>query len=136
MTGKMDTTTALITAARAVREHAHAPLTGVKVGAALEATDGTIITGCNVESPTAIVHICAERAAIVKAISEGHRQFKRIAMIGDFHSPIPPCGYCRQALQEFAPDIEVIMATIDGKIQTAKLTDLNPMAYRIDDRRQ
>ncbi|MBI4365841.1 MAG: cytidine deaminase [Deltaproteobacteria bacterium] len=124
----------LVAAARAVREYAHAPLTGVKVGAAIETDDGAVIAGCNVESPTAIFHLCAERAALVAAVAKGHRGFRRIATIGDFRSPLPPCGYCRQALLEFAPDIKVIMATTQGRTRQATLAELMPQAYRIADR--
>ncbi len=124
----------LLAAARAVREHAQAPLTGVQVGAALLTKDGTIITGCNVESASGIIHTCAERAAIYAAIAAGHREFTAIAVISDFPKPIPPCGFCRQALLEFAPDAAVIMATLDGQTKQATILALMPQAYRIEDR--
>ena len=85
----------LITAARAAREHAHARFSNFKVGAALEAADGTIITGCNVENATYGLTICAERVAVFKAISEGHRAFTRIAVVADTAEPTPPCGAIR-----------------------------------------
>lgn len=124
----------LIAAATAVRRNAVAPLTGVQVGAALRTTDGTIITGCNIESPSAIINCCAERTALFTALAAGHRTFTHIAVISDFPKPIPPCGCCRQALLEFAPDVEVIMATVDGQTTRATINDLVPLAYRIADR--
>lgn len=127
-------TEVLLQAARRVREHAVALHSGVKVGAALVAVDGTIITGCNVESPSNIEGMCAERVALLKALSEGHREFVRVAVIADFPKPIPPCGFCRQILFEFAPDLEIIMANIKGDTKTARLLDLLPEAYRIEDR--
>lgn len=128
------TTDALVAAARAAREHAYAAHTGVKVGAALLMPDSTIITGCNIESPSDIFHICAERAALIKALTEGYRTFTRVAVVADFNEPIPPCGFCRQALFEFAPDAEVLMATLTGKSRVITLAELLPLAYRIADR--
>lgn len=128
------TTDPLVAAARAVREHAFAAHTNVKVGAALLTTDGKIFTGCNIESPSDIFHICAERAALIKMITEGYRTFTRVAVVSDFQTPIPPCGFCRQAMFEFAPDAEVIMCTLTGKSRTITLAELLPLAYRIDDR--
>ncbi|MBI2343738.1 MAG: cytidine deaminase [Deltaproteobacteria bacterium] len=124
----------LFRAALAVRDHAIALHSGVKVGAALETADGAIVTGCNVESPSIIVHICAERAALIAALGAGHRTFHRIAVVGDFRHPIPPCGFCRQALVEFAPDLLVTMATVAGASETLPLRDLLPRAYDIRDR--
>lgn len=124
----------LLVVALAARENAVATSSGVKVGAALQTADGAMIAGANVESPSLIFHICAERTALVAALSAGHREFVRIAVVSDFPEPIPPCGYCRQALLEFAPDIEILMATVSGKTRTAKIADLLPLAYRIEDR--
>jgi cytidine deaminase len=124
----------LIERAKAVREHAFAPLTGVKVGAILRAKDGTEFPGCNIESPSGIFHTCAERTALVTALCAGHREFSHVVVVGDFHAPIPPCGYCRQALLEFAPGLRVIMATLSGESREALLEDLMPLAYSIKDR--
>ena len=82
----------LVAAARRARRHAHAAYSGFKVGAALETTTGLIITGCNVENATYGLTVCAERVAVFKAISEGHREFTRIAIVADTDSPTPPCG--------------------------------------------
>lgn len=119
----------LLQHALAVREHAVVHQTGYKVGAALETGDGKIYVGANVESPSAIVHICAERTALFTALSAGERKFKRIAVVAERKEPIPPCGFCRQALLEFAPEIEVIMGTLDGKSKTTKLSSLMEDPY-------
>jgi cytidine deaminase len=124
----------LIQAALKVRENAYAPLTGFKVGAALQAEDGTVITGANIESPSGIVHACAEQTALWKAMSDGHRTFTKIAVVGDYKTPLPPCGYCRQTLIEFGPDIELLVATTSGAVDTMKIADLMPASYDINDR--
>jgi cytidine deaminase len=102
----------LVMAARIVRERAHTPFSRFKVGAALETADGRIVTGCSVENATYGLTICAERVAVFKAISEGHRSFKRIAVVADSDQPTPPCGACRQILWEFAGNVEVILADL------------------------
>ncbi len=103
----------LVAAARAVRAHAWAPFSGFAVGAAVRHRDGRIVTGCNVENATYGLTICAERVAIVKAISEGMRPdgFTAIAVVADTDEPTPPCGACRQILWEFCGDVPVILAT-------------------------
>jgi cytidine deaminase len=100
----------LVEAARAAREHAVAPFSHFAVGAALETADGVVVTGCNVENATYGLTICAERVALVKALSDGHRRFTRVAVVADTASPTPPCGACRQMLWEFGGDLEVILA--------------------------
>ena len=90
----------LVEAARRARENAVARFSNFKVGAALETTDGVVITGCNVENATYGLTICAERVAMFKALSEGHRTFSRIAIVADADDPTPPCGACRQILWE------------------------------------
>src|SRR5271168_4359000 len=90
----MSDSTALLDAARTARQHAHAPFSHFLVGAALEAADGAIVTGCNVENATYGLTICAERVAMFKAFSEGLRQFTRIAIVADTLVPTPPCGAC------------------------------------------
>ena len=119
----------LITAARRAREHAHARFSNFKVGAALEAADGTIITGCNVENATYGLTICAERVAVFKAISEGHRAFTRIAVVADTAEPTPPCGACRQILWEFGGDLEVLLANLKEPKGSFQLKDLLPMPF-------
>ena len=83
-----------------------------KVGAALETADGDVITGCNIENATYGLTICAERVAMFKALSEGHKRFRRIAVVADTEAPTPPCGACRQILWEFGGDLEVILANL------------------------
>ncbi len=120
---------ALIAAARRARRHAHAAYSGFKVGAALETADGTIITGCNVENATYGLTICAERVAMFKAISEGHRRFTRVAVVADTTAPTPPCGPCRQILWEFGGDLEVIMANLRRETGRHSLSELLPLPF-------
>ncbi len=119
----------LISAARRARRQAHAQYSGFKVGAALEAADGTIITGCNIENATYGLTICAERVAMFKALSEGHRKFTRIAVVADTDAPTPPCGPCRQILWEFAGDIEVVMASLERETARLQLAELLPLPF-------
>ena len=119
----------LVAAARSVRERAVADFSGFKVGAALETTDGEIITGCNIENASYGLTVCAERVAIFKAISEGHRAFTRIVVVADTASPTPPCGACRQILWEFGGDIEVVMANLTTVTATLQMKDLLPLPF-------
>lgn len=119
----------LVTAARAVRERAAADYSGFKVGAALETVDGIIVTGCNVENATYGLTVCAERVAVFKAISDGHRAFTRIVVVADTDAPTPPCGACRQILWEFGGDIEVILANLTEVKATLRMRDLLPMPF-------
>jgi cytidine deaminase len=119
----------LITAARRARENAHAHFSNFKVGAALETAEGTIITGCNVENATYGLTICAERVAMFKAISEGHRTFTRIAVVADTADPTPPCGACRQILWEFGGDLQILLANLKEEKGTFRLKDLLPMPF-------
>lgn len=116
----------------AAREHAHAPYSGFKVGAALEAADGQIVGGCNVENATYGLTVCAERVAIFKAISEGKRRFTRVCVVADTETAMPPCGACRQLLWEFCGDIDVLMANLGGVRSVSKLSTLFPTPF--DDR--
>ncbi len=120
---------ALVEAARAVRERAHAAYSGFKVGAALESADGSISIGCNVENATYGLTICAERSAIFRAIADGHRTFTRIAVVADTERPTPPCGPCRQIIWEFCGDIEVILANLDRITARYKMSDLLPVPF-------
>ena len=118
----------LIAAARKARLKALADYSNFKVGAALETEDGTIITGCNIENSTYGLTICAERVAMFKALSEGHRKFRRIAVAFE-HAPTPPCGACRQILWEFGGNIEVILATPKRERTHHELKDLLPLPF-------
>lgn len=119
----------LVTAARAAREHAVATFSHFKVGAALETADGTIITGCNVENASYGLTICAERVAIFKALSDGHRQFVRLAVVADTEAPTPPCGACRQIIWEFCGDISVVLANLATVTATVHMKDLLPLPF-------
>lgn len=120
---------ALLEAALAARERAHAQFSNFKVGAALEDASGRIHTGCNVENATYGLTVCAERVAVFKAISEGARQFTRIAVAADAAALTPPCGACRQILWEFCGDIEAILVNLEGRIERFRLKDLYPRPF-------
>ena len=124
-----DTDRALIVAARRARRRAHARFSGFKVGAALEAADGTIITGCNIENATYGLTICAERVAMFKALSEGYTKFRRVAVVADTEAPTPPCGPCRQILWEFGGDLEVLLANLQRQTGRYRLADLLPLPF-------
>jgi cytidine deaminase len=119
----------LIEAARLARERAFAPYSGFRVGAALEATDGRIVAGCNVESASYGLTICAERVALVKAVSDGITSFRRVAVVTDADDLTPPCGACRQLLWEFAPDAEVVLANLRGKVAVYRVAELLPHGF-------
>src|SRR5918911_877924 len=119
----------LVLAALAVRENARAAFSHFKVGAAIEDEHGHIYTGCNVENATYGLTICAERVAVFKAISEGHRRFTRIAVVADTAEPTPPCGACRQILWEFGGDLEVILANLAAVTAHHHLRDLLPYPF-------
>jgi cytidine deaminase len=119
----------LVDAARAAREHAVADFSGFKVGAALETADGRIITGCNVENASYGLTVCAERVAIFKALSDGHRSFRHIAIVADTESPTPPCGACRQIIWEFCGDIPVTLANLATVTNTLQMKDLLPLPF-------
>jgi cytidine deaminase len=119
----------LIGAARRARENADAAFSHFKVGAALEAGDGAVITGCNIENATYGLTICAERVAMFKAISEGHRVFTRIAIVADTKAPTPPCGACRQILWEFGGNLEIQLANLHEETGTHELKDLLPLPF-------
>jgi cytidine deaminase len=119
----------LLEAALRVREHAHAPFSNFKVGAALEDDSGRVHTGCNVENATYGLTVCAERVAVWKAISEGARKFRRIAVAAAADSLAPPCGACRQILWEFCGDIEITLVNPVGKTESFRLRDLLPRPF-------
>jgi cytidine deaminase len=129
MLSEGETRQRLLDAARSARQNAHAPFSRFQVGAALETADGQVITGCNVENATYGLTICAERVAVFKAISEGHRQFVRVAVAADTQEPTPPCGACRQILWEFGGDLEVILGNLEGEKARYQLKDLLPHPF-------
>jgi cytidine deaminase len=120
---------ALVAAARAAREHARAAYSGFRVGAALECADGAIVTGCNVENATYGLTVCAERVALLKALSEGRDAFRRIVVVADTEAPTPPCGPCRQLLWEYAGDIEVVLANLQRETARYRLSELLPVPF-------
>ncbi len=106
-----------------------APFSHFKVGAALETADGAVISGCNVENATYGLTICAERVAMFKALSEGHRAFTRIAIVADTDAPTPPCGACRQILWEFGGDLQIALANLHAETGRHALKDLLPLPF-------
>lgn len=119
----------LVDLAFAMLERAYAPYSGFPVGAALECADGTVHTGCNVENAAYGSSICAERTALVKAVSEGRRDFVRLAVAGRSQDYCWPCGACRQMLYEFAPGLKVLAARGDGKYFACSLGELMPHGF-------
>ena len=119
----------LIAAARAARENAHAPYSNFRVGATLRAGSGRIYTGCNVENATYGLTVCAERVAILKAISEGERGFDAIAVVTDTAVLTPPCGACRQIIWEFCGDVPVVLANLKGQVEVHQMTALFPRPF-------
>jgi cytidine deaminase len=119
----------LLDAALAARQHAFAPYSKFQVGAAIEDSAGRIYTGCNVENATYGLTVCAERVAVFKAISEGVREFRRVAVAADTDSLTPPCGACRQILWEFCGDVEIVLVNPRGKIETYRMRDLFPKPF-------
>ena len=119
----------LIEAALDARKNAHAPFSHFQVGAALEDSAGRIHTGCNVENATFGLTLCAERVAVFKAVSEGARQFRRVAVVADTDTLTPPCGACRQILWEFCGDVELVLSNLHGKTETLRLKDLLPRPF-------
>ena len=108
---------------------AYVPYSHFPVGAALLCSDGTVFTGCNIENAAYGCTICAERTAIVKAVSEGHRDFVSIAIAGKSEDFCVPCGSCRQVMMEFAPDIEVICLNGKGESRSFALRELLPYGF-------
>jgi len=109
--------------------NSYSPYSRFKVGAALESADGAVFSGCNIENAAYGATMCAEAVAIASAVADGKREFKRIAIISEGSSYCFPCGNCRQLLNEFSPDIEVLCARADGRYVSYPLTSMLPMAF-------
>ncbi|HOL09636.1 MAG TPA: cytidine deaminase [Bacillota bacterium] len=122
----------LVAAAISARERAYAPYSNYKVGAALLTKQGKIYTGCNVENASYGASICAERTAVVKAVSEGETEFEAIAIVTDDPSLGSPCGICRQFLAEFGTDIRLIIANLNGAKIERTLKEYLPYAFGPD----
>ena len=123
----------LINIAVEASEKAYAPYSKFAVGAALECDDGTVFTGCNIENAAYGCTNCAERTAVFKAVSEGKREFRRIAIFADTEEYCMPCGTCRQVLNEFAPTIEVLSVRRDGRYVSYSLKELLPKSFSLND---
>lgn len=120
----------LIDDARAVRENAHAPYSGFKVGAAIRTASGRVFVGCNVENVAYPEGTCAEAGAIAAMCAAGERDVTEVAVIADSPQPVSPCGGCRQKLAEFAKGpVKVTMATTDGTVQETTVGQLLPGAF-------
>ncbi|MBK8166353.1 MAG: cytidine deaminase [bacterium] len=122
----------LVDAACRQRERSYSPYSRFRVGAALLGRSGTVYLGTNVENASFGLSICAERAAICRAIADGERAFTAIAVCADGGQPTPPCGACRQVLLEFGPDLVVLMAGnrgADGPVLAATAGELVPLAF-------
>jgi cytidine deaminase len=120
---------ALIEAAVAAREFAHAPFSKFRVGAALESADGRVFTGCNIENATYGLTLCAERVAVFKGLSEGARLFRRIVVLADTEVLTPPCGACRQILWEFCSNAELTLANLSGRQERLMLSAIFPRPF-------
>ena len=125
----MENVDKLIEAATLARSRAYAPYSDFQVGAAVEADGGVIYIGCNVESASYGLTVCAERVAIWKGISCGEKRFTTIAVVVDTEELTPPCGVCRQIIWEFCGDVPVILSNLHGKTETVQMSDLLPRAF-------
>ncbi|MGE5835848.1 MAG: cytidine deaminase [Acidobacteriota bacterium] len=119
----------LVAVAREARERAVAPFSNFKVGAALLAQGGRVYGGCNVENASYGLTVCAERVALLKALSEGERVFEMIAVVADTADPTPPCGACRQLLWEYCGDIPVVLANLQKISGRHQMRDLLPLPF-------
>lgn len=119
----------LIAAATEARERAYAPYSNFMVGAAVATEEGDIYIGCNVESASYGLTVCGERVAIWKGISRGEKRFNKIAVVVDTDELTPPCGVCRQIIWEFCGDVPVILANLEGKTKTLRMSELLPYAF-------
>ncbi len=125
----MSKTTDLVESAKRVREMAFAPYSKFKVGSAVVTKSGKIFSGCNVESASFGLTVCAERVAIWKAVSEGETDFTAIAVVADTENLTPPCGVCRQIIWEFCGDVPITLANLRGKEETISSKELLPRAF-------
>ena len=119
----------VITAALAARERSVAPFSNFLVGAAVRTETGKIFTGCNIESASYGLTVCAERVAIWKALSEGERNFTNLAVAADTQTLTPPCGTCRQIIWEFAKHADIVMVNLRGDREAVHIENLLPRAF-------
>jgi cytidine deaminase len=128
---EQDGEASLLKAAHRARDISIAPFSNFHVGAALETEDGKVYIGCNIESASYGLTVCAERVAIWKALSEGERRFKRLAIVADTEALTPPCGTCRQIIWEFCRDAEIVLGNLRGETETMHMRDLLPRAFDV-----
>jgi cytidine deaminase len=119
----------LVAAAIDARTRARARFSSFQVGAALETATGVVVTGCNVENATYGLTMCAERVALLKALSDGHDLFTRVVVVADTDDPTPPCGSCRQLLWEYCGDIDVVLANLSEVKKRVRLSQLLPLPF-------
>ena len=119
----------LVEAAKGARLQSVAPFSNFRVGAAVRTESGKVYTGCNVESASYGLTVCAERVAIWKALSEGERHFTDLVVVADTDTLTPPCGTCRQIIWEFARNAEIVFANLSGESETFHIADLLPRAF-------
>lgn len=124
---------ALMEEAAKAREKAYVPYSRFAVGAAVLGGSGKVYPGCNVENASYGLSICAERTAVAKAVSEGEREIKAVAVVADVPGFCSPCGACRQVLAEFGPRMPVIMGNTRGEYQVRDLNELLPEAFNLED---
>lgn len=121
----------LLTAALAARNHAYAPYSQFKVGAAVQGSSGRIYTGCNIENASFGLTVCAEQTAIIKAISEGEHSLKKLAVVADTQQPVSPCGACRQVIVEFGIET-IILGNLEGDQIVYRSSELLPYLFKND----
>ena len=121
----------LIKEAKEVRNNAYAPYSRFKVGAAILTKNGKIYTGANVENSSYGLTLCAERVALYYAISQGERDFVKLALVTDREDPAIPCGACCQALSEFNPDMEIVCANLEGAVKRFSLGKLLTSSFKM-----
>jgi len=125
----------LISEAEKARKNAYAPYSKFSVGAALLSRNGKVYTGANLENSSFGQTVCAERLALYKAVSDGEKDFKKIAIVAPGAEPVTPCGICRQALFEFSPELEIVCANLKGKVKKYTLKQLLPHSFKYEKRK-